>query len=113
MQSTDNIKVFSPNPVLGSNYHIDINRVMSLLKTNFGSKYNFILGDNTIHIEDIKTGAKNCVFQYSDQMNYASVPWTISKELTFKQYYSCGNSEQSIYNPNESEIIAFATKFLV
>ncbi len=113
MQSTDNIRFFSPNPILGSNYNIDLHRVLSILRTNFSSKYNFSLGDNTIHIENRVTGAKNCVFQYNDQMNYATAPWTKAKELVYKEYYSCGNSEQSIYNPNESEIIAFATKFLV
>lgn len=113
MQSIDNIKVFSPNPILGSNYHIDITRVMSLLKANFSSKYNFTLGENTVHIENRVTGAKNCVFQYKEQMNYATVPWTMSKELIFKEYYSCGNSEQSIYNPNESDIISFASRLLV
>ncbi len=110
---TSSIKVFSPVPVRGSNYDIGINHVLSILRTNFISKYTFSVIESTIYIENLETKSKDCVFTYQNQMNYATTPWTISKELTFKQYYSCGNSEQSVYNPSESEIIEFAQRMLI
>ena len=110
---TSSIKVFSPVPVRGSNYDIGINHVLSILRTNFGSNYSFTCSESTIYIENLETKSKDCVFTYQNQMNYGTAPWTISKELMFKQYYSCGNSEQSLFNPSESEIIEFASKFLI
>ncbi len=106
-QETTKIQYFSPNPVLGTNYHLNIQKVTRVLIENFGSQYTFTCMYETIYIENKKTKAKNCTITYKDQINYATAPWTLAKEFCFKEFYSCGNSEQSIYNPSESDIIEF------
>ncbi len=110
MEAKSELKYFSPNPVRGTNFDLSIERVGRILRENFGSKYNFTVMDETIYIENLVTKSKNCALIYKNQMNYGTAPWTLAKELTFKEYYSCGNSEQSIYNPSESDIIQFFQK---
>ncbi len=115
MQTTGpQLKVFSPIPTKGTNFQIDIYKVVMILKQNFGDNFRFSSnGDENIYIENIKTGSKNTSFLYKSETNFATTPWTLAKTLVFKQYYAMNaHSEESIYDPTESDIIRFAQRCL-
>ncbi len=113
MQTTGEIKVFSPVPVRSTNFYIGIDKVVHILNQNFGDKFRFSSNDETIYIENINTGSKNTSFLYKSETNFATTPWTLAKTLVFKQYYAMNaHSEESIYDPTESDIIRFAQRCL-
>ncbi len=110
MESSNNLKFFSPVPVRGTNYGISIEKVVKILRENFGDKFRFTNNEETIYIDNLTTKAKNCAIVYKDSINYGTAPWTLIKELIFKEFYSCGNSEEYLSDPSEFEIIEFFKK---
>ncbi len=116
MQTTGSqLKVFSPVPIRSTNFNIGIDKVVYILNQHFGDNFRFSSnGDENIYIENIKTGSKNTSFLYKSETNFATTPWTLAKTLVFKQYYAMNaHSEESIYDPSESDIIQFAQRCLL
>ena len=113
MQTTGQLRIFSPVPVRSNNFHIGIDKVVYILNQNFGNNFRFSSNDETIYIENRRTHAKNTAFLFKSETNFATTPWTLAKTLVFKQYYAMNAySEESIYDPSESDIIAFAQRCL-